>query len=91
MFALMTVIWILSVTFTVQFIDSLNKSVALCHGSNSDSFCVHSEVAAIQVRTSLSADAWLVMLFDIPLVNVSIKQYRVLALYPHILRASPVN
>jgi hypothetical protein len=70
MFALMTVYWIFSVAFTVRFINSLNKSVTLCHGNDDGSFCVLREVAAI--RTSLSASAWLATLFDILLVNVSI-------------------
>jgi len=75
MFALMTTFWILSVFFTTQYVNSLNKSVTMCNGSNNSPSCVLREVAAI--RTSLSASAWLSTLFDILLINVSTMPYRV--------------
>jgi hypothetical protein len=90
-FALSTVYWILSVVFTFIYIDSLNNMATACYGDDdlNASSCLLQKT--VTTPASIRAAAWLKMLDDILLVNVSTVQYRVPASYTRIIRRHPVN
>lgn len=71
MFALSTLHWIFSVTFTFVIVDLVNNDVKACYGRDNPYVCLARELAAKRGPTG----SYLSLFNDILLINVSTVQY----------------
>ena len=78
MFALSTLHWILSLTFTFIIVDLVNNELKACYGSNNAYVCLARKLAAVRGPTG----SWLSMFNDVLLINVSTLR----SLCPHTIR-----